>query len=150
MQFSRLQSCSRDDSRLIVSVLVFGRKVLIMVLVLHPSSLGFGLMEVMEVPSTAWTAAEQTPDNLLRRWPERRCSHLTIGVANIRRRGLLRQSVQWRRPLRLWTTWYLLPRRPLGKMHGFWHGVRNVTKEFVHCWIRCSASSFNCTGGTFI
>jgi len=51
-------------------------------------------------------------------------------VANIRRRGLLRQSVKWRWPLRLWTTWYPLPRRPLGE---------EVCGILRKSWIMCSA-----------
>jgi len=36
-----------------------------------------------------------------------------IDGTNIRHRGLLRESVQWRWLLHLWTTWYPLSRRPL-------------------------------------
>ena len=63
----------------------------------------------------------------------------SCAVANIRHRGLLRQSVRWRWPQRLQTRCCPLPRRPLGTRLGCWRGMLNIMKQFVHCWIKCSA-----------
>jgi len=85
-----VKSWSLDVSGLDFSVLVS-------VLVLHPSSLGLGRKSWFK--RTRWSrwwkhhqqreqqqSKRKTWNNLLRRWPERRCSNLMIDVANIRPR----------------------------------------------------------------
>jgi len=96
----------------------------------------------MEASSTTGTAAGQTPD--MEQAPKKVAPNCAVRISSYERRR--QHSSQGFAapvsPMRVATT-FVDNMIGLSTASQTWRGVRNITKEFVHCRIRCSMFQHN-------